>query len=329
MNLSRTTVIMLSLMLATGAWAATENQNQAIQLLGSMAKAHRQLNYHGTFVYINGSQLDTMSVAHAADQRGERERLIHLNGSAREIIRHNDISTCILPEEASVIVEKHSSRPSSPFFSGEDVAAFEGSYYITLAGQERIAGQKATLLSIQPRDQYRYGYQLWVDAANGMLLKSALLDEQGAVIEQFMFTDIKYVDTVPDSLLQSKIDAHKFKWYRQGEGEQQPVAGHQRWRVRKLPEGFQLASYERQQSRHLGDLVDHMLYTDGLASVSVFIEKLKPKMEQREGPTNMGVVNATAVVTEGHQVIVIGDVPVITTELMANSVSSPWEADHD
>jgi sigma-E factor negative regulatory protein RseB len=305
--------------------SASEEHEKVMQLLGSMVKAIKTLNYQGTLVYMNNGDLETIKVYHAVKGQIEHERLIQLNGSSREILHYNETATCILPDTASVVVGKrHSGGYLSPLLRG-DIQAFKDYYRFLVQGNERIAGKQTTIVAVEPKDIYRYGHRLWLDSSNGLLLKSTLVDENKKLIEQMMFTEINVVDSVSDELLSSSIDTRKFKWYRDGEAEQITVDDDKRWHIEKMPRGFHLIGYHKRQTSHGGNPADHILLTDGLASVSVFIERLEPKMQEREGLTRTGAMNAYATVREGYQIIVVGAVPQGTASMIAKSTRPPNE----
>ena len=297
----------------------------AREWLEKMSYAAHALNYEGVFVYIHDRQMTTMRIIHRMDADGEHEQLVSLNGVGRGVIRSNSSVTRILPDDNALTISEGQSRPP---FSGlddmEPVISELGKHYdFSLAGQERVAGQIGQMLLIKPRDQYRYGYNLWLHNGTGLLLKADLLSEQGVPLEQMMFTELKVLDTPPRDEHENPVDppaAHD---------ERKPLAAHlqsdTRWRVTKMPAGFRLGEHTKHLMPHNKRPVEHLVLTDGLASVSVFIEKFNER-EKFEGLSRRGAVNAYGRVIDGHQITVVGEAPAATVELVGLSVINP---DHD
>ena len=181
---------------ATGTVSASEQP--VLDMLVKMQSALQQLNYHGTLVYSQDGQIQSMRVVHKADSAGEVERLISLNGSAREVVRNNDVVTCYMPDSKSVLVgERQFKGNVLSQLAENDFAQLQGFYQFQLESVDRVAGLEAQAILIKPKDGFRYGYRLWLDRENGLLLKSDMLDEQGKVLEQAMFADVAIVDFIP------------------------------------------------------------------------------------------------------------------------------------
>lgn len=292
--------------------------------LDRMISAARTLDYDGTFVYHNGSQIESMRIIHRTDANGERSRLASLSGAKREVLRDNQRVICILPDDKSVVVAK--SRPIS-LFSSTLISARKGFsryYSVSTSGGDRVAGRMTEVVNLHPNDLYRYGYRLWVDRETGLLLKSDLLDEQGSAVEQLIFTSISFPPWIPDDLLEPGISGKSLTWYindDEAPRDSSPSADATGdWRVQWLPEGFMMT--DRGESPiPIGRMpVEQRVYTDGLASLSVFIEQLDVDGETLQGPSTMGALNAYGRVVEGYQVTVVGEVPIGTVETVANSV---------
>lgn len=297
----------------------------AREWLEKMSYAAHALNYEGVFVYIHDRQMTTMRITHRMDADGEHEQLVSLNGVGRGVIRSNSSVTRMLPDDNALMISEGQPRPP---FSGlddmEPVISELGKHYdFSLAGQERVAGQIGQMLLIKPRDQYRYGYNLWLHNETGLLLKADLLSEQGAPLEQMMFTELKVFDAPLRSEHENSSDAPAAREERRPSATQ--VQSNTRWRVTKMPAGFRLGEYNQHRMPHNKRPVEHLVLTDGLASVSVFIEGYDER-EKFEGLSRRGAVNAYGRVIDGHQITVVGEAPAATVELVGLSVTNP---DHD
>lgn len=312
-------LFLLTLIASPASLADPDSQLTAQQLINNMSRALSTLNYDGTFIYQRGQQMDSMRLIHKADKDGEFERLISLTGSPREVIRNNESVTCIFPDNQSVMVEK--SRPEklvSPL--PDSIETLASNYTFAIAGEDRVTGRQAWIIHIIPNDKYRYGYQLWIDKQNNLLLKSELRNETGMPLEQIMFTQLNVLDTVPDALLKPSLSGTNYTWYENTPGKVSNKSGESRWKVTWMPAGFSMKDYEKKLSEYSDSPVEHLIYTDGVAMVSIFIEKLRKDMTVSIGPSRLGGVNTFARSFNGYQVTAVGEVPQVTVQGMANSV---------
>ena len=272
--------------------ASQASSKEAYLWLKKMAMVIKSTNYIGTFVYIHNDHIEAMRIIHRADQNGETERLLSLNGAPREIIRNKNSLTCILPDNKTVVVEK--SRPHK-YFPGALLkldAMILKNYTLNVLGDDRVADRPTKVIAIIPRDQYRYGYRLWLDKANAILLKSDVINEKGVAVEQFMFTQLEFKDQIDDEQLKPSISGTGYKWYGKKKKPESAVqTKKQVWRVTKLPKGFKESMYMEHGMPTSRMPVEHMVFTDGLSSVSVYIEKPQKNQMPLKGTSNMGAVN--------------------------------------
>ncbi|MGA9852340.1 MAG: MucB/RseB C-terminal domain-containing protein [Gammaproteobacteria bacterium] len=291
--------------------------------LDRMNTALRTLNYEGTFIYIRGNHLETMRVTHRADADGGIERLVSLTGPLREVIRNHKNVQCVLPDSHAVLVERRyaaANFPAAvpPAVHSEKLAAH---YDFLDLGDDRIAGYQCKVISIVPRDQYRYGYKLWLDARNGMLLRSDLVTREGRTVERVMFTSLRYPKNIPDAALKATEIQPGYIWNIQGDSEKlAPDEARVSWKVTQLPPGFVLSLSDVQRVAGVPEPVRHLVFSDGLASVSVFAETSTPSRKVLIGPSEMGAVNAFGRQVGGHHLTVVGEVPAITVEFIAQSM---------
>ena len=317
MQLSLLVVLVCSAMPAIG------DTSSAQSWLKRMTDAAQNLNYDGTFVHRSGNQLETMRIIHRADEKGERSRLVSLSGKKREVLRNSTQVVCILPGDQSVVVAK--TRPPNLFSSNVLTAkeGFQDYYALAVAGGDRVAGRFAEVLTLVPKDTHRYGYRLWVDRDTGFLLKSELLNPLGRPLEQFIYTQISLLLSIPDELLEPGISGREMTWHI----SENTISGNAHieqndqsiWKVSWMPEGFMMTD-QAESSMPSGDkMVKQMVFTDGLASLSVFVEPLGDH-ESLDGLSVMGALNAFGLVVEQHQITVVGEVPSETVEAVAKSV---------
>ena len=301
--------------------AEEDTSEQARQLINEMSRASRELNYDGIFVYRRGSRMDTMRLIHKYDKEGEHERMFALTGFAREVIRDDKSVTCIFPDNQKVMVEKSRPRKFLTTKLPEPIEKIADYYSFSITGKDRVAGRSTWVIDIIPNDDFRYGYQLWVDTNSKLLMKSEIRDGSGWPVEQILFTQLDVVDDIPAQLLKPAISGKDYTWYDHATTEVPVQSSTSAWTVEKMPAGFSMTDFEKQAAMSANQMpVEHMIYSDGLAMVSVFIEKVNNEPDQMRGASRMGGVNAFATVTNGYQITAVGEVPQKTVQLMANSV---------
>lgn len=312
-------LLFLSLFVAHAALA--DGQASEVQKwLQRMAHAAHTLDYDGTFVYSYDNQMHAMRLIHSADSTGERERLVSLNGPEREVVRDHDLVTCILSDNRSVLVENTRPAKQFPPTFPIHINALRAYYTFRMEGVERMAGKEAQKISIMPRDKYRYGYHLWVDRKTGLLLRTDLLNEAGKPVEQFMFTGIHYLKHVPDKLLEPGISGREFTWYEPQEPREDASPSVRHWSVDELPAGFSLDVYRIHKLATGRAPIVHMVYSDGMSSVSVFIERLSKRTDTLLGSSRVGAVNAYGRELKGYYATVVGEVPQATVILIGQSI---------
>jgi sigma-E factor negative regulatory protein RseB len=304
-------------------------QDTARHWVDEMSSAMQSLDYDGTFVYLHNGKLEAMRIVHQAGEYGEIERLVSLTGSPREVLRDDRVVTCIMADSKSVTVGQRRPRQPFPVVPG-DLDSLSRYYQLQELGEDRMAGYKSRVISITPRDSFRYGYRFWIDASNYMLLKSDLTDVDGKAIEQVMFTRLNVGGSIPVAALQPSLTGDGYSWTRQGADSHAPAAtpGKPGWAVKRLPAGFELTDFQHKRMRKEGVSVEHMVFSDGLATMSVYVEKLKSDTDAFQGLSSMGAMNAFGAVVDGYQVTVVGEVPPATVQMVANSVSS-YGPDYD
>lgn len=289
--------------------------------LAKMHHAAHMINYDGTFVYGQNNEMTSMQIIHSVDNRGEQERLISLDGSGREVIRSGDTVTCVLPDKKSVVVDK--SKPDTEFppkfpLKIEQLSKF---YNFHLNGSGMVAGRAAKIISITPKDKYRYAHTLWIDEKTGLLLKDHLIGEKGKIVEQFMFTKIDYPDVIEKVRLVSNSKNEKFTWYKAKDWKSKTeVKTSMNWRVMDIPAGF-IPGVQRHHKMTMSAMpVEHFMYSDGLSSISIFVEKQMANSKNLMGGSTMGAVNAYGRAIGKYHVTVVGEVPHAAVKMVGDSV---------
>jgi len=315
-------VFLFSLVLFTSA-GADQDIAPALSLLNKMSSALKSLNYHGTLVYTHGGQVESLKLIHKHTKSGEVQRLVHLSGEAREVIRNNDVVTCYLPDSRSVVVGERRFNNHLLSRLTKNFGDFAGQYEFIADGKGRIAERESTIVTIRPKDGFRYGYRFWIDDNSGLLLKSELLATDGSLLEQLMFIEVAVVDTIPDSMLQPAVNGESYTWHngREKTGGQTEQTSNN-WKIAHMPDGFVVTDRSKQKIPSRSQPVDYMMVSDGLASISIYIEHFNAQNNNLLGASSMGAVNVFGSLLTDYHVTVVGEVPQQTVQMIAESISS-------
>jgi sigma-E factor negative regulatory protein RseB len=296
--------------------------NEAEALVSRIAAATRDLTYDGVFIYARDSHVDAMRIAHTFENGVELERLIALSGPPREVVRDGKRVTCTFPNNKAVMVEKREPRDYVGLALSKPIEQIGRYYDFELTGAERIAGRPTRIVAIKPRSPDRYMLRLWIDEATNLLLKSAVLGDNGTVLEQVMFTQIAIGAPLSPTALQAELDGVGYTQFTNAE----PVSPPEEFDLSKLtvawlPSGFEMKNAHTQRIATREVPVRHLVYSDGLAMVSVFVEKRLAGAVPLQGYTVMGAVNAFSRVDNNYQITVVGEVPQATVRHIAASVA--------
>lgn len=302
--------------------------------LDKMNHALATRNYDGTFFHLSEGRVETMRIVHRVRAGMVTERLQSLDGSGREFVRNNDELTCYLPDQHTVLVEPR--QDHGPFLGslprfGADADEF---YRIESLPSTHVLGRAAHVIAVTPKDQFRFGYRLWLDAKTAMPLKTQLCDSRGQVIEQILFARLVMPESIPDSDLAPSVHTDGMRWVRQGPAHDNASAALAAYRASQLPPGFRLTIAGAQTLGGATVAATHLVYSDGLATVSVFVEAQRDAKSAAEdgagaaseppmqGLARVGSGYAFSTVVQGHQVTAVGEVPAQTVEFIAHSVKS-------
>lgn len=303
--------------------------SEAREWLERMSRALAGRNYDGRFFHLSESRSETLRIIHRVDKGKITERLVSLDGSGREIVRNEAEVICYLPDKRIVLVEKRTDNNPLLVALPAYNEGLELHYSIEkVGGVVKALGRRTQMILVQPRDQFRYGYRLWLDEETAMPLKSQLCDRNGKVIEQMLFAELNFRDKIAAEELKPAITGEGFKWLRQ-DAEQPTLANAVvGWNVVHLPAGFRLTTWRIQIIAGSSAPVRHLVYSDGLASVSVFIEPRTAEAAQMHGLARLGAAFAFSRDLDGHQVTAVGEVPAATVEAIAAGVTRQDPADN-
>ena len=300
-------------------YALAETSGDALEWLKKIATASRQINYAGTFVYHHGRKMETSRIAHRVDGGGEYERLETLDGRQREIMRTNDNVTCYLPDTKTMVVEKRTTR-SFPTLLPEQLSDITESYVVTKQGLERVAGFDCQAIALEPKDNLRYGHSFCAELSSGLPLRARTLDEKGDLVDLFVFTQLIIGSGVSKDMLKSRFAGKTASWQvDRGRLDQPETSTDSGWALKSPMAGFRKLTEMKRSIAGRPAQVSHLVYSDGLAAVSVFVESM-PKSPPPIGPTYQGAVNMYVTSMSGQMVTVVGETPARTVKQFAESL---------
>ena len=314
MTFVRTSLLLLSAVLLLPVPALADD---GLALLQRIAQGSRELTYSGTFVYRSGGKVDTSRIAHSLRDGIEFERIEALDGSPREVIRAGGEVKCFFPDEKLVIIENRSIGRGFPALLPAGLGSLPEHYAIRSGAQGRVAGLKSRAVLLQPRDDLRYGHEFWMDAASGLLLKANLVDARGETLESFVFTQVKIGGPLEHGALQPRFNTEQVRVQQVRTTELK--ADDMDWMFRTLLPGFRkVASMKRQTAPEHPESL-HVVFSDGLASISVFIEP-GGSAGDAETVTTLGPVNVYRRQLGDHRVVVMGEVPALAVRRLGDGV---------
>jgi sigma-E factor negative regulatory protein RseB len=304
----------LALLLAGSALAQSA---ESLALLRRMQDATRNLSYTGTFVYQQGNRSETSRITRLA--AADTERLEVLDGVPRELVRTRDTVRCYLPEAKLVKLERRMDRATPgrafPALLPEQLGSLAAHYDISLGEAKRISGYECRAVVLTPKDKLRYGYRLYADTGSGMLLSAVTIDPSGRPIEDFTFKHLRIGPVTAEMVKPS----HAAAAWRVEDAETAP-AQLDGWRLAAELPGFQKVM---ELKRRMGETraVGQVVYSDGLAAVSVFIEPLQAaRAKEPTGLATMGAINIYTREVANHMVTVVGEAPAESVQRIANAV---------
>ncbi len=291
-------------------------------LLEKTAYAARELNYQGVFVYQNGRQTSSVQVTHMNNAGQEMTRNVVLDTGAqtsqREVYSQGNNIVILRPQNQKMVIEKRRGQNLFPAMLPTELQAIKASYTAQLGAMDTVAGREAQIIDLIPNDAFRYSYKIWADTEYGLLLKMALLDSKKQTLEQIEFNQLSTLNSQDTNWFQPKIDVNKSYVTQDA-----TVVNHvnSNWIVAELPVGYVKVDHRALVVPGKAAPVDQMIFSDGIASVSLFIEPLTKGMRPKMGHMLIGSTNICANVIGGYQITVVGEVPEATVMQIAKAVS--------
>ncbi|MEK1834115.1 MAG: MucB/RseB C-terminal domain-containing protein [Pseudomonas sp.] len=307
--------IPLLTLLLSGWFVVPAHADEAQDWLKRLGQAEQTQSFHGTFVYERNGSFSTHNIWHRVQDGKVRERLLQLDGSAQEVVRIDGHTQCV----SGTLIAGLGDSPNSTA-RALDPQKLKNWYDLAVIGKSRVAGRAAVIVSLKPRDQHRYGFELHLDKETGLPLKSLLLNDKGQLLERFQFTRLDTTEMPSDSDLQAGSDC---KTITLDSDKASAVKTAQVWHSDWLPPGFELTSSTSHKDPETKAQVNSLMFDDGLARFSVFLEPLNgatvTDTRTQLGPTV--AVSRRLTTPQGEMMVtVVGEIPIGTAERIALSM---------
>ena len=284
-----------------------------------MHEASKKQSYVGTYMVSIGGQMQSAKIWHVCESGQQVERVDTLTGAPRSSFRHNDKLVTFLLEQKVVRHEKREALGTFPMLvqsADNRIAEF---YQLKPEGVERVAGLEADVALLLPKDRLRFGYRVWTEQKKGLIVKLQTLDAEGKVLEQAAFSELQLDAPVSmDKLLRmmGKADGYRM--------EQSPLiktsADAEGWVLKTPVAGFKPVScFKRplaksqnvQANLGIGEPMQ-WVFSDGLASVSLFVEPFDTQRHIKESILSLGATNTLTRQLGGYWLTAVGEVPAAT-----------------
>jgi len=299
--------------------ATSARADNAMDWLARASQAARRLDYVGTIVYQIGPRVESSRITHLYENDREFAKLVNLDGPAREVVRNDGEVRCYYPDAKLVRVEPGTFRNVFPSLSPEQQQSLSRYYAFRVVGEDRVGGRPVQVVVFEPKDGLRYGHRFWSDGATGLLLKARVLNERSEPIEQFAFSDLTINARIEHAMVEPSWPVVPPDWKVLESAAGEVVLEATGWMVARMPPGFEKIMEGFRKLRGRRERVAHLVYSDGLVSVSVFIEPLAG------GPAPVGFLqkgglNVYSVRQDDYLITVMGETPGATVRQIAHSV---------
>jgi sigma-E factor negative regulatory protein RseB len=328
-DLSRSAALWLAglLVLVSGSPAHAGDPEDPRYWIQRMNHALANRNYDGVFIHQYGEHREMLRIIHRIKDGRRSERLVSIDGQGREFVRDGNQTTYYFPDRhLAVIFER---RPPNVGFIG-GLPSLDGdvpaNYEVRTVDRGRLHSFLVRQIWVTPRDAFRYGYKLWIDETSAMPVKTQLVDASGNVLEQIIFASLTTPPLIDDELLKPSVNTTGFKWMKRSPSDVRPPDP-LAWSTQTLPPGFHRAVEGVGSLPGLPRPASHLMFTDGVAIVSVFIENPERAQDGANartagpmGPAQLGAASAFTVMIDGHRVTAVGEVPPATVRAIAESL---------
>jgi sigma-E factor negative regulatory protein RseB len=317
-NRVRRLVPALAIGIACSAQAAP---NDPLDWLQRAVQASRSASYAGTFVHINGDRISTVRITHVNASGDETERVEPLDGPPHEIVRRNEEMFCYFPDAKTVRLDRRITARFFPSILRGTADTLAKSYDVKLGKSERVLGYDCQWIRLDPRDGLRYPQRMCAEVNTGLVIRAKIFDDHRHVIEQYTFTDLRLGQQVARSDVKSIFEARVKRWTTDAQPRDEAKTVETGWVVADAPKGFQKVTELKRTLPGRPQPVSQIVYTDGVASISVFVEPNAAPVRTTEAATEEGTTTFFVRPMGDQVVTVLGEVPLATAQQVGRSVT--------
>jgi sigma-E factor negative regulatory protein RseB len=310
---------------ACGAQAAAPVDPMA--WLQRATQASRNASYAGTYVHTNGERTNTVRVTHVNVGGDEHERIEPLDGPPHEIVRRNDEMFCYFPDAKTVRLDRRINAQFFPSIFRASAEQIGASYKVELGKTERVLGYDCQWIKLQPRDNLRFAQRLCAEVGTGLIVRAKAMNADNKVVEQYTFTELRLGNQVGRADAKSIFQARVKRWTTDAQPRDEAAkAADTGWKVGQLPTGFRKVAELKRAFPGRDQPVSQLIFTDGIASLSVFVEANPAPGRTPETSSEDGTTAFYARPMGGHLVTVLGEVPLAAARQVGLGVSRNEEA---
>lgn len=295
--------------------------NDPLAWLQRAVQASQKVSYSGTYVHSNGERTSTIRVTHALVSGDEHERIEALDGPPYEIVRRNDEMFCYFPDAKTVRLDRRVNARFFPAVFRAPAETIVASYDVKLGGSEHVLGYDCRWINLEPKDSQRFAEHLCSEATSGLVVRAKTYNTQGQVIEQYTFTELRLGPHVPKGDVKSIFEARVKQWITDAQPREEAKGVDTGWTVAGLPPGFQKVTELRRTLPGRSQPVSQLIYSDGLASLSVFVEPNGTPPRTTEAASEDGTTTFYVRPMGDNLVTVLGEVPLATAQQVGRSVA--------
>lgn len=321
---------------AAASVAASVASTDALGWLMRAATAARTSSYSGVYVYSCAGMAETARVTRVRSGGNDAERIEALDGQRREVVRRGEEIHYFFSDAKTVRIDRRVSGRGFPDFLPDDPSVLADYYTAEIGAVDRAAGRPVQVIRLRAKDGSRFTHEIWADRETGLPVKRRVLDERGDTIEQFVFTELSIGGRVnPRHAMPSRRSGYAGWTVENSSVEGMPPAvavgilpgaakstgsAAEFPEPRMLPPGFRKVLQVSRLLPGHDRPVMQSVYSDGLATLSVFIDPDGARVAGHEGSSQRGAVAVITRALGDRAVIAVGELPTATLRTVAESV---------
>ena len=285
-------------------------------ILEKSAKASQQLNYEGVFHSQSSSESNSTHVIHANIDNKEYCLLKMLDGAPNEVFCSGDM--VYVTSQDGLLIKKRKNQFLFPSVLPSDIKHLKKNYQLSFGEKKRVADRMAQHIELKAKDNLRFNYHIWIDEKNLLPLKLIVTNNKNQPIEQSTFTTIAFSEVIDKDIFEKNINLSKV--YVSKNKFIENYVSNKFWNLKDLPSGFKEVDLISRRVNGLNLLDYQIIFSDGLAYVSLFIRPITRGTEPKEGTVAIGPTNISARYQDGYQIMSVGMVPPETVNTFSGAL---------